>query len=274
MIALRYGTPPVVHRTGGLADTVVDEYLDPAPGTGFVFEHPTADGLAGPASRRSSAARTRPPGRRSRGRGMAVDFTTGTSGSAPRYLEAYRRAIALRRGGAGEPAGRRIHAAEAVHAAAAQPRRCPWPSSSSSSSQPARRARDALSEALAARGVDLRAIGGGSIGEIGPRDHDHGGDDDGARTVLEAGDYTFIEGESILAEVDDRPGGMAGCARARRRRGQHHRPPVPRPLGRPGDVHVRRRRSRQGAPDPRATLSSRDAAKRGGDDGQRPRAAE
>ena len=25
MIALRYGTPPIVHRTGGLADTVVDE---------------------------------------------------------------------------------------------------------------------------------------------------------------------------------------------------------------------------------------------------------
>ena len=29
-----------------------------------------------------------------------------------------------------------------------------------------------LAEALAARGVDLRAIGGGGIGDAGPRDHD------------------------------------------------------------------------------------------------------
>jgi hypothetical protein len=69
-----------------------------------------------------------------------------------------------------------------------------------------------LAEALATRGVDLRAIGGGSMGESG-----HvimtTADDDGARAVLEAGGYTFIEGESILAEVDDRPGGMARIAR-------------------------------------------------------------
>jgi len=71
----------------------------------------------------------------------------------------------------------------------------------------------ALSEALAQRGVDLRAIGGGGIGDSG-----HiimtTADDDAAREVLEAGGYTFIEGESILAEVDDRPGGMARIARA------------------------------------------------------------
>ncbi|HEX9043777.1 MAG TPA: hypothetical protein VF802_02015 [Candidatus Limnocylindrales bacterium] len=70
-----------------------------------------------------------------------------------------------------------------------------------------------LSEALAADGVDLRAIGGGSIGESG-----HiimtTADDDAARRVLEKGGYDFIEGEAILAEVDDRPGGMAKIARA------------------------------------------------------------
>jgi len=70
-----------------------------------------------------------------------------------------------------------------------------------------------LSEALAERGVDLRAIGGGGIGEIG-----HiiltTADDDAARAVLQAGGYTFIEGESILTEVDDRPGGMARVSRA------------------------------------------------------------
>ncbi len=70
-----------------------------------------------------------------------------------------------------------------------------------------------LAEALAARGVDLRAIGGGSMGDSG-----HvimtTADDDTARAVLQEGRYTFIEGESILAEVDDRPGGMAAIARA------------------------------------------------------------
>jgi len=70
-----------------------------------------------------------------------------------------------------------------------------------------------LAEALAARGVDLRAIGGGGIGELG-----HiiltTADDDTTRAVLQEGGYRFIEGESILTEVDDRPGGMARVARA------------------------------------------------------------
>jgi len=38
-------------------------------------------------------------------------------------------------------------------------------------------------------------------------------DDDAARAILEEGGYTFIEGESILTEVDDRPGGMARLSR-------------------------------------------------------------
>ncbi|MGZ3585858.1 MAG: ACT domain-containing protein [Candidatus Limnocylindrales bacterium] len=71
----------------------------------------------------------------------------------------------------------------------------------------------ALAEALAAQGVDLRAIGGGGIGALG-----HiiltTADDDGTRAVLQAGGYRFIEGESLLTEVDDRPGGMARVARA------------------------------------------------------------
>jgi hypothetical protein len=71
----------------------------------------------------------------------------------------------------------------------------------------------ALAETLAARGVDLRAIGGGGIGEVG-----HvimtTADDDTTRAVLQEGGYTYLEGESILAEVEDRPGGMAAIARA------------------------------------------------------------
>ncbi|TMG23724.1 MAG: ACT domain-containing protein [Chloroflexi bacterium] len=70
-----------------------------------------------------------------------------------------------------------------------------------------------LAEELATRGVDLRAIGGGGIGDVG-----HvimtTADDATTKSVLEEGGYTFVEGESILAEVDDRPGGMARVARA------------------------------------------------------------
>ena len=69
-----------------------------------------------------------------------------------------------------------------------------------------------LAEALAANGVDLRAIGGGSIGDSG-----HvimtTNEDAAARAVLQAGGYEFVEGESLLVEVDDRPGGMARLAR-------------------------------------------------------------
>jgi hypothetical protein len=70
-----------------------------------------------------------------------------------------------------------------------------------------------LAEQMAAAGVDLRAIGGGGLGDYG-----HfiltSADDDAARRVLEEGSWTFIEGESLLAEVDDKPGGMARLARA------------------------------------------------------------
>jgi len=69
-----------------------------------------------------------------------------------------------------------------------------------------------LAEALAARGVDLRAIGGGGIGDSG-----HvimtTADDETTKQVLDEGGYTYIEGESILAEVDDKPGGMARLSR-------------------------------------------------------------
>ena len=69
-----------------------------------------------------------------------------------------------------------------------------------------------LSEELAAARVDLRAIGGGSMGESG-----HiimtTADDDGARAVLQKGGYQYIEGEALLAEVPDQPGGMARLAR-------------------------------------------------------------
>jgi starch synthase len=41
MIAMRYGTIPVVRNTGGLADTVMDYQPGTNEGNGFVFENYT-----------------------------------------------------------------------------------------------------------------------------------------------------------------------------------------------------------------------------------------
>lgn len=44
LYALRYGTIPVVRRTGGLADSIIP-HTAPGGGTGIVFEHPLVDAL-------------------------------------------------------------------------------------------------------------------------------------------------------------------------------------------------------------------------------------
>ena len=98
MIALRYGTPPVVRRTGGLADSVVDANEGPSKGTGFVFDEATPAALVAAVTRAARLRADRPSSWAVlRRRGMAVDFNWVT-GSAPAYLAAYQRAISLRRG--------------------------------------------------------------------------------------------------------------------------------------------------------------------------------
>ncbi|HEY7970489.1 MAG TPA: glycogen/starch synthase [Candidatus Limnocylindrales bacterium] len=98
MISLRYATPPVVRRTGGLADTVVDETSNPGAGTGFVFDDATPRALA-MACETAIAMRARggPAWEALLDRGMAVDFDWDR-GSAPRYAELYERAVRIRRG--------------------------------------------------------------------------------------------------------------------------------------------------------------------------------
>ena len=87
MFSLRYGTVPVVRRTGGLADTV--EPYDPATdrGTGFVFEHYTADGLAWALRFALATFRDRAAWTRLMRRGMSRDYSWETQ--VRRYVEAY-----------------------------------------------------------------------------------------------------------------------------------------------------------------------------------------
>jgi starch synthase len=97
MIALRYGTPPIVRRTGGLGDSVVDVDDDPATGTGFVFDAATPEALAAAVVRGARLRADDPTAWAAlQRRAMAKDFGWD-AGPAHAYLEAYRRAVALRR---------------------------------------------------------------------------------------------------------------------------------------------------------------------------------
>jgi hypothetical protein len=68
-----------------------------------------------------------------------------------------------------------------------------------------------LTRALAERGIDLRGISGGGTG-----DHAYAvlttDDDDATRQVLRSGGYPYVEGETLIVEVEDRPGGLAAVA--------------------------------------------------------------
>ena len=106
MIAMRYGTPPVARRTGGLADTIVDLGTDPSAGTGFLFDDATPDALAAAVGTAIGVftAPDRGPWERLVARGMAVDWAWESS-SAPLYAALFRRAVELRRARPGK--GRR-----------------------------------------------------------------------------------------------------------------------------------------------------------------------
>jgi starch synthase len=97
MIALRYGTPPIVHRTGGLADTVIDLDERPADGTGFVHDAATTKALLDACRRAMNTYRSGGADWAAlRDRGMAIDWSW-EAGPAEQYAASYRRAVSLRR---------------------------------------------------------------------------------------------------------------------------------------------------------------------------------
>jgi starch synthase len=91
MIAMRYGTLPVAHSTGGLADTVFDLDRDPGKGNGFAFTEYSASALVD-AVRRAMRAFTepgRPRWNAAISRGMHEDFSWKRS--AEKYISLYER---------------------------------------------------------------------------------------------------------------------------------------------------------------------------------------
>jgi starch synthase len=90
MYSQRYGTPPVVHATGGLADTVVDttaETLRDGTATGFVFHNMIADEFHGCILRAIDAYGDKGIWRRIQRNGMGRDFSWRRS--AEEYLALY-----------------------------------------------------------------------------------------------------------------------------------------------------------------------------------------
>jgi starch synthase len=86
MYGMRYGTPPVVRRTGGLADSVTDAKA--ADGTGFVFDEADSAVLHRTIVRAIESFRDGKDFRRIQLNGMRRDVGWGTS--AQRYLELYK----------------------------------------------------------------------------------------------------------------------------------------------------------------------------------------
>ncbi|MCC6206653.1 MAG: glycogen synthase GlgA [Gammaproteobacteria bacterium] len=94
--SLRYGTVPVVHRTGGLANTVVDatdETLRRGSATGFIFDEPTPAALLAALDRALACHRQPRAWKRLAYVGMQQEF--GWRQSAHQYAELYQRTAAL-----------------------------------------------------------------------------------------------------------------------------------------------------------------------------------
>jgi starch synthase len=97
MYSQRYGTPPVVRRTGGLADTVVDctaATLADGTASGFVFDEASPGALLAAIERAVAAFRDPVTWQALQRNGMARDF--GWARAAARYADLYAQAIAVR----------------------------------------------------------------------------------------------------------------------------------------------------------------------------------
>jgi starch synthase len=101
MIAMRYGSIPIVHRTGGLADTVQE--FDPATntGNGFSFSRYEPFELFAAVVRAIEVYKFEDAWRDLMQRAMLADYSWDAS--AEQYVALYRRAQELQRIAASRP---------------------------------------------------------------------------------------------------------------------------------------------------------------------------
>jgi starch synthase len=91
MHALRYGTVPVVRRTGGLSDTVADYHPRSGKGTGFLFDEYTPEALAACVGRAAAVFADPPAWKRIMHAGMKVDLSWRHS--AKEYVKVYQKIL-------------------------------------------------------------------------------------------------------------------------------------------------------------------------------------
>lgn len=99
LIALRYGTVPLVRSTGGLADTIVDADAEPETGNGFTFLPADPAAFVEAARRTIAAYGDAARWAAIQRRGMVAD--SSWSGPAARYEAMYARALELRQASLG-----------------------------------------------------------------------------------------------------------------------------------------------------------------------------
>lgn len=96
LVALRYGAVPVVHKVGGLADTVFDERDRVKEPNGFTFDDYTASSLWDAIQRAVTAFGDKARWRKLMRNGMRQNFSWASS--SKQYDELYRRCLVKKRG--------------------------------------------------------------------------------------------------------------------------------------------------------------------------------
>lgn len=91
MISMKYGALPVVHNTGGLADTVIDYTEDPDRGNGFKFDEPSSAALLDAMNRAMETYSNKRKWNTIVKRTMTIDHSWKTS--ALKYMELYEKAM-------------------------------------------------------------------------------------------------------------------------------------------------------------------------------------
>jgi starch synthase len=87
LYSLKYGTIPIVHKTGGLADSVIDYTTNNQKGYGFSFEAYTSNGLTGAIQRAVQEYRNEKEWQKIIKRAMKLDFSW--KNAAEKYIKLY-----------------------------------------------------------------------------------------------------------------------------------------------------------------------------------------
>ena len=89
MYSLRYGTVPIVRKTGGLADTITDFVQEPDKGNGFVFQEYSVNAMLNALQNAIKAFNDRKSWSKIQRRGMKADFSW--QNSAENYVKLYQK---------------------------------------------------------------------------------------------------------------------------------------------------------------------------------------